>query len=257
MLEERLEKSCGHANVTLTTLLINMCLNVGKKLNYQSSSAGDDPAPSLCWCPCVRMMAWRLTGNPNHTQIALFCFFLLQNGCWLFGEDLDFHGFACSHMTATVVNNKPNMRTISNSLHRTLGRTSISATTPNAQIISSSYRLWHFLNSYMWSGLPILHTDVFNTFKGGIIHSFVATDLASSRFIRFQAKFIKEKKKKLFSSLKSKILGITQSQSLYFVRTLQTGQIPRCKRTGQTRADYNYCFFCEISLCSRNLPTFA
>lgn len=92
--------------------------------------------------------------------------------------------FAWSKTSSTVVNKKPDMRTISNSRHRTRARNSISSTTPNTRSIPSKYRLWHFLNIYMWSGLPILFTDGFNTFKRGIIHSFEAADLASIRCIK-------------------------------------------------------------------------
>lgn len=92
--------------------------------------------------------------------------------------------FAWSKTSSTVVNKKPDMRTISNSRHRTRARNSISSTTPNTRSIPSKYRLWHFLNIYMWSKLPILFTDGFNTFKRGIIHSFEATDLASIRCIK-------------------------------------------------------------------------
>lgn len=78
------------------------------------------------------------------------------------------------------------MRTISNSRHRTLARTSVSPTltTPNTQNIPSKYRLRHFLNIYMWSRLPVLCTDGFNTFKRGIIHSFEASDLAWMWYIK-------------------------------------------------------------------------
>lgn len=92
-------------------------------------------------------------------------------------------------MTATVVNKKPDTRTICNSCHRTPARKSISSTTPNTQNIPSKYRLWHFLNIYMWSGLPSLCTDGFNTFKRGIIHSFEASDLASIQFISSEIHF--------------------------------------------------------------------
>lgn len=114
----------------------------------------------------------------------MLCFaFPLQNGCWLFGEGLSRYVFAWSKTSSAVVNKKPDMRTISNSRHRTRARNSISSTTPNTRSIPSKYRLWHSLNIYMWSGLPILFTDGFNTFKRGIIHSFEAADLASIRCI--------------------------------------------------------------------------
>lgn len=129
-------------------------------------------------------MTWRLTENPNHPQIALFCFSPPKTDVGYFGEGLSCYVFAWSKTSSTVVNKKPDMRTISNSRHRTRARNSISSTTPNTRSIPSKYRLWHFLNIYMWSGLPILFTDGFNTFKRGIIHSFEAADLASIRCIK-------------------------------------------------------------------------